>query len=60
VVFRWPGIGSLAYDGIMQRDYPVVMGVVLLISVIFIVINLIVDVSYAFFDPRIRYDSRAI
>ncbi len=58
VVFRWPGIGSLAYDGIMQRDYPVVMGVVLLVAVIFIVINLIVDVSYAFFDPRIRYDTR--
>ncbi len=60
VVFRWPGIGSLAYDGIMQRDYPVVMGVVLLVSVTFIVINLIVDLSYAFFDPRIRYDARAL
>jgi peptide/nickel transport system permease protein len=60
VVFRWPGIGSLAYDGIMQRDYPVVMGVVLLVAVIFIVINLIVDVSYAFFDPRIRFDAKAL
>jgi peptide/nickel transport system permease protein len=58
VVFRWPGIGSLAYDGIMQRDYPVVMGVVLLVAVIFVVINLVVDVSYGFFDPRIRYDIR--
>jgi len=58
VVFRWPGIGSLAYDGIMQRDYPVVMGVVLLVAVIFILINLIVDISYAFFDPRISYDTK--
>jgi len=58
VVFRWPGIGGLAYDGIMQRDYPVVMGVVLLVAVIFIVLNLVVDISYAFFDPRIRYDAR--
>jgi len=58
VVFRWPGIGGLAYDGIMQRDYPVVMGVVLLVAVIFIVLNLIVDISYAFFDPRISYDTK--
>lgn len=57
VVFRWPGIGLLAYDAIMQRDYPVVMGVVLMVAVIFIVINLIVDISYAFFDPRISYDA---
>lgn len=59
VVFRWPGIGGLAYDAIMERDYPVVMGVVILIAVIFTVINLIVDISYSFFDPRIRYDRRA-
>jgi peptide/nickel transport system permease protein len=58
VVFRWPGIGGLAYDAIMERDYPVVMGVVILSAVIFIVINLLVDVSYSFFDPRIRYDMK--
>jgi peptide/nickel transport system permease protein len=58
VVFRWPGMGELAYDGIMERDYPVVMGVVLLVAVIFIVLNLLVDLSYTFFDPRIRYDTR--
>ncbi len=58
VVFRWPGMGGLAYDAIMERDYPVVMGVVLLVAVIFIVINLLVDLSYTFFDPRIRYDTR--
>jgi peptide/nickel transport system permease protein len=60
VVFRWPGIGGLAYDAIMDRDYPIVMGVVLLVAVLFIVINLIVDLSYTFFDPRIRYDKSSI
>jgi peptide/nickel transport system permease protein len=58
VVFRWPGMGELAYDAIMERDYAVVMGVVLLVAVIFIVINLLVDLSYTLFDPRIRYDTR--
>jgi peptide/nickel transport system permease protein len=60
VVFRWPGIGGLAYDAIMERDYPVVMGVVLLVAVIFIVVNLLVDLSYQFFDPRIQYDRKAL
>lgn len=59
VVFQWPGIGALAYDSIMERDYPVVMGVVLLVAVIFIVINLLVDISYSFFDPRIQYGTRS-
>jgi peptide/nickel transport system permease protein len=58
VVFRWPGIGGLAYDAIMERDYPVVMGVVILVAVIFIALNLLVDISYTFFDPRIRYDTK--
>jgi peptide/nickel transport system permease protein len=58
VVFRWPGMGALAYDAIMERDYPVLMGVVLIVAVIFILVNLVVDLSYTFFDPRIRYDTR--
>ncbi len=58
VVFRWPGMGAMAYDGVMEKDYPVVMGVVLIVAVIFIVVNLLVDLSYTFFDPRIRYDTR--
>jgi len=58
VVFRWQGIGSLAYDAIMERDYPVVMGVVILVAFIFLMINLLVDISYTFFDPRIRYDTK--
>lgn len=58
VVFRWQGMGSLAYDAIMERDYPVVMGVVMLVAFVFLMINLLVDVSYTFFDPRIRYDTK--
>jgi peptide/nickel transport system permease protein len=58
VVFRWPGMGAMAYDGVMEKDYPVVMGVVLIVAIIFIVVNLLVDLSYTFFDPRISYDTR--
>jgi peptide/nickel transport system permease protein len=42
----------------MERDYSVVMGVVILVAFIFIMINLLVDISYTFFDPRIRYDTK--
>ncbi len=55
-VFTWPGVGRLMVDSIMNRDYPVVQGAVLLIAVIFTVVNLLVDIAYSFVDPRIRYD----
>ena len=58
VVFRWPGIGTLAYDSLMEKDYPIAMGVITLVAFIFIVINLLVDLSYTFFDPRIRYSGK--
>jgi peptide/nickel transport system permease protein len=51
-------MGGLAFDAIMERDYPIVMGVVLLVAVLFIFINLLVDLSYTFFDPRISYDTK--
>lgn len=54
-VFSWPGIGLLSIESIRARDYPVVQAVVLLFAVIFILANLLVDVLYAFVDPRIRY-----
>jgi len=54
-IFSWPGIGSWIYEGILARDYPVVQGGVIFVSATFVLINLIVDVSYAFFDPRIQY-----
>jgi peptide/nickel transport system permease protein len=55
-VFSLPGMGRLFLAGISQRDYPVVMGLSLMISLIFLVIILLTDLSYALFDPRIRYD----
>jgi ABC-type dipeptide/oligopeptide/nickel transport system permease component len=54
-VFAWPGVGRLLVDSIGSRDYPVVQGVVLLLSVAFIAINLLTDLLYAVIDPRIRY-----
>ncbi len=51
-----PGIGRLAVDSIFNRDYPVIMALVLLIAVSFVLANLLVDVLYAFLDPRIKYD----
>jgi ABC-type dipeptide/oligopeptide/nickel transport system permease component len=55
-VFAWPGLGSLATEAITTRDYPLVQGIVLVISAIFVILNLGVDVLYAFLDPRIRYE----
>jgi ABC-type dipeptide/oligopeptide/nickel transport system permease component len=55
-VFAWPGIGRLTVESIYNRDYPVVQGLVLVMAVIFIVANLVVDVSYAALDPRVRYE----
>jgi peptide/nickel transport system permease protein len=54
VVFAWPGLGRLLADSIFQRDYAVIQVVVLLVAVVFVVINLLVDVLYARLDPRIR------
>ena len=55
-IFSWPGIGRLAYVRMLQRDAPMVMGNLLVYGTIFGVINLITDLSYAFLDPRIRYE----
>ncbi|HEY8497260.1 MAG TPA: nickel ABC transporter permease [Limnochordales bacterium] len=55
-VFAWPGIGRLMVGAITGRDYPVVQGAVLAVAVGFILVNLLVDVLYAYIDPTIRYD----
>jgi len=55
-IFSLPGIGSMLFNAISRRDYPVVQGVTLFLALVFVVINLIVDISYAVLDPRIRYD----
>jgi peptide/nickel transport system permease protein len=54
-VFAIPGVGLLTVDAILRRDYPVIQGVVLVFSAVYVLINLAVDVSYGFLDPRIRY-----
>ncbi len=54
-IFSWPGIGLWIYEGILARDYPVVQGGVVFVAVAFVLINLLVDLSYAFLDPRIQY-----
>ncbi len=55
-VFALPGVGTALVQGILARDYPVVQGFTLVIAVIFVLVNLIVDLSYAYLDPRIRLD----
>lgn len=55
-VFAWPGVGQLIYQGIVFRDFPVVQAVVLLTACIVIAVNLLVDIAYAYVDPRIRYN----
>ena len=57
-VFSWPGVGGLMLDGIANRDYAVVQGGLLLLVVLFIIINLLVDLTYAMIDPRIRLGDR--
>jgi len=58
-VFSWPGVGREIYLAVLQRDWPVVMGGVVVVVVIVMVVNLLVDISYAALDPRIRYGGAA-
>lgn len=57
-VFAWPGIGKHVVDAIFARDYPTIQGFVLLIGVVFVAINLLVDLSYTWLDPRVRLGQR--
>ncbi|PZW49137.1 peptide/nickel transport system permease protein [Humitalea rosea] len=54
-VFAIPGLGRLTVDAILRRDYPVIQGVVLLFSFVYVLVNLVIDLAYTLFDPRIRY-----
>jgi peptide/nickel transport system permease protein len=54
-VFNIPGLGRLTVDAVMHRDYPIIQGVILVFSGIYVLINLLIDLSYTLFDPRIRY-----
>lgn len=55
-VFAWPGMGVLLVNSILNRDYPMVQGIVLIYAVLVVMINLVVDLTYGWVDPRIRYD----
>jgi peptide/nickel transport system permease protein len=55
-VFAWPGIGRRIVDSILARDYPMIQGVILIFGLLYILVNLLVDLIYAYVDPRIRYD----
>lgn len=57
-VFAWPGIGNHTVEAITKSDFPVIQAVVLIIAVIFVLMNLIVDIIYAFLDPRIKYGKK--
>jgi ABC-type dipeptide/oligopeptide/nickel transport system permease component len=53
-VFNWPGVGTLMFDSVLRRDYPVVLATVLFVGLVFVVINFLVDCLYSLIDPRIR------
>jgi len=55
-IFGWPGIGRLALDSILKRDFPMIQGTVLLTALVFITVNFLVDILYGVIDPRIKYD----
>jgi peptide/nickel transport system permease protein len=54
VIFNWPGVGQLLYDGLSNRDFPMVQGVVLMNGLMIVVLNFTIDVLYGYVDPRIR------
>jgi peptide/nickel transport system permease protein len=54
-VYNIPGLGRLVLDAVLARDYPIIQGLILFLSFSYIIINLLIDISYAFLDPRIRY-----
>jgi peptide/nickel transport system permease protein len=54
-VFGWPGVGSLMVQSIAARDYPVIMGITVLVAFVVLMANLVTDLIYGLLDPRIRY-----
>jgi peptide/nickel transport system permease protein len=54
-VFDIPGIGRLNYDAIIHSDFPIVQGTVILAAIFIVVANIVVDITYAYLDPRVRY-----
>jgi peptide/nickel transport system permease protein len=57
-IFSWPGIGKLIVSSILGKDYPMIQGCILFIAVIFLLVNFAVDISYAYLNPKIRYETK--
>lgn len=57
-IFSWPGVGKLAIEAIFSRDYPLIQGYVVWMTLIYVLVNMLVDISYCFLDPRIRLEKR--
>ena len=55
-VFSWPGLGRLVVNSVYQRDYPLVVGCILIFAIVFVIVNLITDILYTYIDPRIKYE----
>ena len=55
IIFSWPGVGQLLIEGIQRRDYPVVQACVLLVSFVYVIVNMVTDLAYAELDPRISF-----
>jgi len=55
-VFSWPGLGRLVVEAVYERDYPLVVGSILIFAIIFVIVNLITDIFYTYIDPRIHYE----
>jgi peptide/nickel transport system permease protein len=55
-VFNWPGMGSLAFDAISSRDYPILQGVITVFALMIVAVNLLVDIAYGVADPRVRVE----
>lgn len=53
-IFGWPGLGKLAYDAVLQYDFPIIQGVVLFTAVVFVIVNFLVDIIYSWLDPKVR------
>jgi peptide/nickel transport system permease protein len=54
-IFAWPGLGALAYESILRRDYPVVLALTVLTGAFILVVNVVVDIAYTFADPRLSF-----
>ena len=54
-IFAWPGVGRLAYQAVMNRDFPMIQGLIMIFVGLFVVFNLVIDILYCYLDPRVRY-----